>query len=153
MGLNEMRNRGELEPLAPNRNEIRNLLVKAERRITEANNPSNFPDTRFEKAYTSILHCITAALRAGGYRVTRGEGHHLKTIDTALFTIGIPVETVDYYHSIRRSRNETLYGDLLDVSEADIAVAITEAEALLKLTKRWLAENHPDLSEPDSDKG
>ncbi len=90
MGLNEMRNERVLEPLAPDRNEIQNLLVKAERRIAEAKNPANFPDTRFEKAYISILHCITAALRAAGYRVTRGEGHHVKTIDTALYTISIP---------------------------------------------------------------
>ena len=87
MSSDDMVNRGELERLAGNAPEIRALPVKAQRRIKESENPSNYSDTRFETAYTAILHCATSALRAEGYRVTRGDGFHIRTIERLQFTI------------------------------------------------------------------
>lgn len=87
-----MGGRGELTPLAPNRHEIRRLIVAAERRLEDARNESIHPETRLEQAYDVILTCASIALRASGYRVARGEGKHVRTLESLGYSLAIDDE-------------------------------------------------------------
>jgi len=142
-----MLRKGEIEELPPSKREIGDLIKKAERRLEEASNEDNYEDTRLELAYLAILFCATASLRASGYRVTRGEGHHVRTIQTLKHTVHVTQENVDYYQSLRRARNVGVYDTLLEVSSIELSEAIEEAGNLLKETKVWLKDQYPELVE------
>jgi len=142
-----MLRQGEIEELSPSRQEISDLIKKAERRLKEALNEDNYEDTRLELAYLAILFCATASLRASGYRVTREEGHHVRTINTMKYTVHVLQDRVDYYQSLRRARNMGVYDTLLEVSLIQLTEAIEEAGNLLKETKAWLKDQYPELVE------
>ena len=145
MTFNEMLQRSELERLAAGEREVSGLITKASRRLEEAGNEDNYADSRLEFAYLTVLFCATAALRASGYRATRGEGHHVRTLDTLLYTLHLSPEKVEYYHMLRRARNTALYDKLLEVSEVELVEALDAARELLGLTEAWLRKHHPLL--------
>ena len=145
MTLSEMLQRSELERLAAGKREVSGLITKASRRLEEAGNEDNYGDSRLEFAYLTVLFCATAALRASGYRATRGEGHHVRTLDTLLYTLHVSPEKVEYYHMLRRARNTALYDELLEVSEVVLVEALNAARELLGLTEAWLRKHHPQL--------
>ena len=66
MSLDDMVRRGELERLPPTVEEIPALLKTINRRIEDAANRTNHPETRLEQAYIAILNCALAALRHRG---------------------------------------------------------------------------------------
>ncbi|OPX21197.1 MAG: hypothetical protein B1H03_07515 [Planctomycetales bacterium 4484_113] len=147
MSLIEMLQRGDIEELPAGKQEIEELITKAERRLEETSSVDVYEDMRLELAYLSILYCATAALRASGFRVTRGEGHHVRTLETLKHTLRVPSEKVDYYQNLRKARNVGLYDKLLDVSKVQLHEAIEEAGNLLRETRSWLREHHPELIE------
>ncbi len=145
MTLSEMLHHGEIERLPAGKREVSDLVTKANRRLEEASNEDNYEDSRLEMAYMAILFCASAALRASGYRVTRGEGHHVRTLDTLRYTLGLPSEKVNYYQMLRRARNTALYDELLEVPRTQLAEALEAARELLDITSSWLHETHPEL--------
>jgi len=62
----EFRRELEREPVTTG--EVSRLVQAIERRLKDAKNETNSPETRMEQAYHAILNCALAALRAEGYR-------------------------------------------------------------------------------------
>lgn len=60
------------EPLTPG--EVSRLLEAIRRRLEDAGNEANHPETRLEQAYHAILNCALVGLRANGLRPTDGRG-------------------------------------------------------------------------------
>lgn len=145
MSLDEMEKRNELERLPTSKQEIKDLLIKAKRRLEEAANQQNYSDTRFAMAYNAILYCATAGLRTSGYRVTRREGHHWITIETLIFTIGLSESDINYLQSLRSTRNAAIYDRLVDIPDSDLKEAIRAAEALIIKLKQWMHEKYPEF--------
>lgn len=122
MSLANMAARGELQRLPPHKDEPIVLLEAARRRLKDAANPTVYPETRLEQAYTAILTCALAALRAEGYRPARGIGQHARTLET-----------------------RGLYEGLINVSVTQVEEAVKEAAWLLEGPRRWLAKRYPRL--------
>ena len=145
MTLADMASQGRLERISPHRGEVIALLRTAARRLEDAANPTIHTETRLEQAYTAILTCALAALRAEGYRPSRGAGQHSRSLETLRFTLMLEEPRIDYYQTLRSMRNQGLYEGGLNVSQTQAEEAIQEAEWLLKKTKAWLKSHHPEV--------
>ena len=145
MSLDVMVRRGELERLPPTVGEIPALLKTIYRRIEDAANPTNHPETRLEQAYTAILNCALAALRAEGARPVRGTGQYVHTLESLRFTVGVEKERLAYYHTLRSLRHRGLYEGFTDVSKSQAEEAVAEARWLQDRLEVWLADRHHEL--------
>src|SRR5208283_6249311 len=79
-----------LEKRAADREEIGRLLTLADGRFSDYEKAATAklsPDVQLGLAYDVIRVCGTAALRAAGYRVMRGNNEHFRTIDALEFSI------------------------------------------------------------------
>ncbi|MBE0635128.1 hypothetical protein IH601_03935 [Candidatus Bipolaricaulota bacterium] len=124
--------------------EIGRLLEGIDRRLHDAANASNYPETRLEQAYHAILGCALAALRTQGLRPTDRPGHHIVILESLADTIGIPLSQVDYFQSLRTVRNRELYTGSTHVSRSQAEEAIAEAVNLRSDLKKWLEGQKTD---------
>ena len=147
MSLDDMFRRGELERLPSTVGEIPALLKTINRRIEDAANTSNHPETRLEQAYIAILNCALAALRAEGARPVRGPGQHIHILESLRFTVGVDAERLGYYHMLRSLRHRGLYEGFTDVSKSQAEEAATEARWLQDRLEAWLVDRHPELAQ------
>lgn len=77
-----------LERLQSDAGEIARLLALADERLADyqkAVSAKLSPDVQLGLAYDAIRVCGTAALRAAGYRVIRGNNEHYRTIEALEF--------------------------------------------------------------------
>ena len=56
--------------------EIQSLLQVVDRDLADAQTSGLSPHGRFQHAYDAALQLCMLALRACGYRVSKGQGHH-----------------------------------------------------------------------------
>jgi len=145
VSLDDMVGRSELERLPPTVGEIPALLTAINRRIEDAANPTNHPETRLEQAYAAILNCALAALRAEGARPVRGSGQHVHTLESLRFTVGVEKERLAYYHTLRSLRHRGLYEGFTDVPQSQAEEAVEEARWLQDRLAAWLTDRHPEL--------
>jgi len=145
MSLANMFAQGQLKKLKPHGGEVVALLRTAARRLEDAANTTVHTETRLEQAYTAILTCALAVLRAEGYRPSRGSGQHIRTLETLRFTIALEHPRIDYYQTLRSMRNQGLYEGGSGASQTQIEEALQEAEWLLKKAKAWLRSHHPEV--------
>ena len=145
MSLNDMVERGEIERLSPTTGEIPALLKTIDRRLEDAANPTNHPETRLEQAYIAIFNCALAALRAEGARPTRGDGQHVHTLESLRFTIDVTAERLDTYQMLRSLRHRGLYEGFTDVAKSQAEEAVEEARWLRDRLAAWLSACHPEL--------
>ena len=140
MSLEEMLLRGELKREQPTAGEIDRLLMAIERRLRDAANSTNSPETRLEQAYHTILNCALAALRSEGLRPTNAAGKHIVALESLLSTLGVDPRRHDYYQTLRDLRNREIYTGAVHVSECNVAEAIDEATWLRTHLLDWLRE-------------
>jgi len=147
MSLDDMFRRGELERLPPTVGEIPALRRTICRRIEDAANSTNHPETRLEQAYTAILNCALAALRAEGARPVRGTRQRVHILQSLRFTVGVAAERLGYYHTLRSLRHRGLYEGFTNVSKSQAEEAVEEARWLQDRLEAWLVDRHPELTQ------
>lgn len=101
-------------------------------------------DAQLHFAYGAIRAAATAALRAQGYRVVRGNNEHLRTIEALEFSIDPEKKLIPKLDALRRKRNTGAYDDygLVAQGEADLAGKL--ALEVRKQVETWIRKNHPD---------
>jgi hypothetical protein len=112
-------------------------------------------DLRFQAAYNGILTLANVALRASGYRVSLGQGHHQKVIESLEHTlttqnIEAREKWVRKIKSHSQKRNTTSYDMAGGVSPGDLAQTIRDLSALREQVDECLRETHPELVPEDS---
>jgi len=140
VSLAEMLLRDELrrEPATPG--EVERLLEAIDRRLQDGGNEANHPETRLEQAYHAILNCALVGLRASDLRPTDRRGHHVVTLESLTYTLGIPGDRVDYFQTLRDLRNKDLYTGGIHITVRQAEEAMAEAQALRSELERWLSE-------------
>jgi len=140
MSLADMLLRDEVrrEPEMPG--EVKRLLEAVDRRLQDAGNEANHPETRLEQAYHAILNCALIGLRMNGLRPTDRRGHHMVALESLSDTLGMPADRVDYFQMLRDLRNKDLYTGGIHVTVRQAEEAIAEAQALRSELEQWLDE-------------
>ncbi len=141
------------EPTSPN--EIAGLFSIVDRSLADLKVEGISDDLRFQAAYNGILTLANVALRACGYRVSLGQGHHQRAIESLEHTLTtqdahVRVRWIRKIKTHSQKRNAANYDMAGGVSPNDLAQAVRDLAALREQVDAWLTETHPELLPDDS---
>jgi len=102
------------------------------------------PDVQSGSAYDVIRVCATAALRAAGYRVMRGNNEHYRTIDALEFSIDPARKIIPTLDKLRKKRNVGAYDDYGLVSQNEADTCGKMAVLVRKDVEDWIRRSYPD---------
>lgn len=145
MSLEQWLSNGWLRRHEPTEQEISDLLSVVERDLNNGGLPRLSADWKLSIAYNAALQAATAALRASGYRVRRGQSHHHRAIQSLSHTIGAESSLVAQLDAFRKKRNEMGYERAGVVSNREAHEMAQLAQELKQRVEDWLREEHPDL--------
>ncbi len=149
MSLEQWRRNDWLRPSDPTVAEVAQPLKVVDREISDADAGGLSCDGRFMHAYDAALVLCKVALRAEGYAVTKGQGHHKYMIESLKFTLGTPWnETSDFLEYCSRKRGQALYEQVGVVGEKDANELLAQAKKLQGDVLAWLEDRHPELVPP-----
>jgi hypothetical protein len=138
VSLEELVFRNELARETLGAGEIDRLLATVDRRLEDAAHASLHPETRLEQAYHTILGCALIGLRAHSLRTVDRPGHHVVALESLADTVGVSVDRIDYFQTLRDLRNKDIYTGSTHVSGTQADEAVEEARRLKADTKAWL---------------
>lgn len=146
MSLEQWRRNGWLVSDDTTPAEIADLLAVVDRELSDAAVPGVSVDGRFMHAYDAGLILCMIPLRASGYRVTKGSGHHKRAIESLPLTVGMDFRDVsDQIEIASRKRGQAMYDHVGVVEERDAEVLIQTATALRSIVLAFLARKYPKL--------
>ncbi len=126
--------------------EVQQLLAVVERSLKDAKVTALSTDGRFQHAYDAALQLCLVALRAEGFVVRKGAGHHKHGIDSLSLTLGSEwSETADHIERCSRLRGQAVYERTEIASDKDVAELVETVEKLNTFVRQWLSDKHPDL--------
>ncbi len=140
MSLQEMLLRSELKREKAVPGEIERMLGTVQRRLQDAEHEDIHPETRLEQAYHAILGCALSALRAHDLRTVNRPGHHMVALESLADTLGLSIDRIDYFQTLRDLRNKALYTGGTYVSDSQASEAVEEARKLAEDLAAWLAQ-------------
>jgi hypothetical protein len=140
MTLEEMVLRSELKREETLPEEVERLVDTIRRRLEDAGHQEIHPETRLEQAYHAILGCALVGLRVHGLRPTDRPGRHVVALESMIDTLGLSIDRIDYFQTLRALRNKDLYTGGCHISDAEAREAVEEARRLADEVRAWLAE-------------
>ena len=133
----------------PDLAEIQQLLQVVDLEIADAEIEGLSADGRLQHAYDAALQLCMLALRASGYRVPKGPGHHKRGIESLRQTLGSDwSDTADHIERCSRLRAQAIYERIDVVSHEDAEELLNTARELRADVVAWLKANHPALVPP-----
>jgi hypothetical protein len=136
-----------LERLQSDAPEIGRLLALADGRLADYEKAvagKLSADVQLGLAYDVIRACGTAALRAAGYRVIRGNNEHYRTIEALEFSIDPERKIIPTLDKLRRKRNVGAYDDYGRVSQNEADTCGKMAVRVRRDIEDWIRRNYPD---------
>ncbi len=131
--------------------EIQQLLQVVDRDLADAQVVGLSADGRFQHAYDAALQLCMLALRATGYRVRKGQGHHKHGIDSLRYTLGEKwSETADHIERCSRLRGQAVYERIGVVSGQDADDLLQTATQLRTDVVIWLKTAYTALVPPNT---
>jgi hypothetical protein len=136
------------EPTSPK--EIAGLFSIVDRSLRDLKVEGISDDLRFQAAYNGILTLTNIALRANGFRVGAGQGHHQRVIESLTHTLTTQDETAreKWVRKIKahsQKRNAASYDAAGAVSPNDIAQIIRDLASLQEQVIGYLKQAHTEL--------
>jgi len=125
--------------------EIAELLTASDQDLTDCETPGLSAVWRLNIAYNAALRCATAALAVAGYRPAHGESHHVRTIRSLAYTLGLDAAAVNQFDAFRKKRNVSAYDRIGPVSDHEAKEMTAFAKRLRRDVEKWLHKNHPNL--------
>jgi len=120
MSLEQWYRNGWLEPKETTVAEIQRLFQVVDRDLADSQAQGLSPDGKFQHAYDAALQLCMIPLRASGYRVTKGQGHHKKGIESLRLTLGNQwSKTSDHIEICSRKRGQAVYESVGVVTHED----------------------------------
>jgi hypothetical protein len=142
MSWNDWLKQGNVEKRLPDAAELRDLLKAARRQLEDAAVPGLSAEARFQLAYTGVLALATAAIRAAGYRLRSGEGHHRRSFEAAAHALGADAhDLTDFFELCRRKRNVISY-EGSEASESEAKDLLQNAASFEALVTRSIERRH-----------
>ena len=130
--------------------EIADLFSIVDRSQADSKVEGISDDLRFQASYNGILTLANIALRASGFRVSLGQGHHQRVIESLEHTLTTQDATAreKWMRKIKshsQKRNTTSYDLAGGVLPTDLAQVIKDLTVLREQVNAWLIEAHPEL--------
>jgi hypothetical protein len=149
MSLDQWLQNGWLQRREASVAEIQQLCQVVDRDLADAQAVGLSADGRFQHAYDAALQLCMLALRASGYQVAKGSGHHKHGIDSLRHTLGSQyAATADHIERCSRLRGQAVYERVGVVNKKDAEDLIELARQLRAEVVKWLKAQHPRLVPP-----
>ena len=149
MSLEQWRRNTWLQEAEATLPEIQQLFQVVDREISDAGIHGLSAEGRFQHAYNAALQLCMIALRASGYRVPKGEGHHKRAIESLQLTLGGSwSHEAEHIERCSRLRGHAMYERSGVVSRQDAEDLLETAKKLRGDVLQWLKANHPELVPP-----
>ncbi len=146
MSLEQWRRDQWLKAIEAKLPEIEQLFAVVDREIKDASINEMSVDGRFMHAYDAALNLCAIALRASGYVVGKGQGHHKKTIESLAFTLGSQFKDVaEQIEIASRLRGQAMYDHVGVVEEKDAVEFLQTTKTLYEAVVAWIKKFHPLL--------
>ncbi len=146
MSLEQWRRNGWLISNDTTEAEIAQLIAVVDRELSDAASQGISVDGKFMHAYDAGLILCMIPLRARGYRVAKGSGHHKRAIESLPLTIGLELRDVsDQIEIASRKRGQAMYDHVDVVEEKDADVLIQTAKNLRVTVLEFLAQRYPQF--------
>lgn len=136
-----------LEVLPSDAAEITRLLAIADARLVDyqkAVKGGLSTDVQLALAYDAARSSASAALRAAGYRVVRGNNEHYRTLEALEFSIDPEKKMIRALDTLRRKRNTGAYDDYGLVAQGEADLAGNLAVQVRKKVEGWIRNHYPD---------
>lgn len=144
MSLEDWVRNGWIKTHETSKKEIRNLFLLADRDISDASAGNISNDRKFNIAYSATLHLCQIPLHCLGYRISRGEGHHFRAIQSITLTMGKDYsEKKNYFDDCRVKRNKSDYDMVGTISEDEVREILEEAKAFRQEIWSWVQYSYP----------
>lgn len=127
-----------------NKSTVVQLLAAAVQKFGDAQRKENSGPTRLETAYDAILYCALALFAAQGYRLSSSPGHHRVALEGMAAELSLSVSIYEEIRLLLDLRN-TKYTGFLNVSPADLKIAMQLGERVLNETELWVLKNRPNF--------
>lgn len=126
--------------------EIVQLMAVVDRELGDAVTPGLSMDGKFMHAYDAALILCMIVVRASGYRVAKGSGHHKRAIECLPLAMGVEFQSLsDEIEVASRLRGQAMY-DRSGVVSLEDATNLAETTGKLRGSViEWLRAAHPDL--------
>ena len=146
MSLEQWKLNGWLKASEAKLPEMTQLFAVVDREIHDASIKEISADGRFMHAYDAALNICAVALRASGYAVVKGQGHHKRTIASLPLSMGTKFQEIaDQVEVASRLRGQAMY-DRVDVVQDNDAIELLQtARELRRAVIGWLRQLHPLL--------
>ncbi len=146
MSLEQWRRNQWLKAVEAKLPEIEQLFAVVDREIKDASIKEMSVDGRFMHAYDAALNLCAIALRASGYVVGKGQGHHKKTIESLALTMGLQFKDVaEQIEIASRLRGQAMYDHVGVIEEQDAAEFLQTTKTLYEAVVGWIKRFHPLL--------
>lgn len=146
MSLELWKSNNWLRETKPTRTEIAKLFAVVDREIKDASIHELSIDGRFMHAYDAALNLCTIALRASGYEVTKGHGHHKRTIEALPHCMGKEFSVLaDRIEIASRQRGQAMYDRTDVVQEEDASDLLQAAVQLRESVIEWIKRTNPSI--------
>ena len=127
--------------------EITRLLAIADARLVDyqkAVKGGLSTDVQLALAYDAARSSASAALRAAGYRVVRGNSEHYRTLEALEFSIDPEKKMIRALDTLHRKRNTGADDDYGLVAKGEADLAGNLAVQVRKKVEDWIRNHHPD---------
>ena len=146
MSLEQWRRNGWLVSNDTTEAEIAQLFSVVDRELSDAATQGISVDGKFMHAYDAGLILCMIPLRARGYKVAKGSGHHKRAIESLTLTISQELRDIsDQIEIASRKRGQAMYDHVDVVEERDANVLIQTAKNLRATVLEFLRQNYPQL--------
>ncbi|APZ91546.1 hypothetical protein [Fuerstiella marisgermanici] len=126
--------------------EIAELFAVVDRELSDATSQGLSVDGKFMHAYDAGLILCMIPLRACGYRVAKGSGHHKRAIESLPLSMGADFRQVsDQIEVASRKRGQAMYDHVDVVEERDADALIETVKRLRTAVSEFLTNNYPEL--------
>lgn len=126
--------------------EVVQLRQVIDRDIADASVEELSVDGRFSHAYDAALQLCILALRAEGFKVKKGQGHHKKSIESLPYVLGKDFgETADHIERCSRLRGQAIYDRIGIVQSKDVEELLEIVNELKLHVDQWLIDCHAEL--------
>jgi len=146
MSLEQWHRNSWVKEWKTNASEIADLFAVVDREIADASVVGLSTDGRYMHAYDAALNLCAIALKAHGYTVPKGAGHHKRTIEALPLILGANFQsTSDEVELASRLRGQAMYDRADVVREEDSVNLFATVTRLRSEIFGWRRHTHPSL--------
>ena len=135
--------RPSLHAAQPDWDTLKGLVERATGSLADARRTANSMATRFNAAYGAAFALARVALEGCGYRLAGAEGHRVTVFQSLANTLEWDAARWRRLDDLHRLRNRFDYGDVVEVSEAQLASAVGATQELLDDVLRVFPKARP----------